>query len=144
MTNITEQQEMKGGEYRMTNKKMLITKPFENVAWYAWEGAKWEGEKPFPFATGGVCAVRMEPYDEKGERLFQVKRDLVTYHTEDQGGLFPYAIVETIEGPSGRRFIGKTMTAWGAKRKIAKRASELADLLTGQILMDKYRQGDRM
>lgn len=142
MTNKTEQQEMKGGTYRMIDEKTSSTEPYENVDWYAWEGARWEGEKHFPFATGGVCAVRMEPYDERGEKLFPVKTDLVTYHTEKIGRLFPYEIYERVEGQNQRRCVGKAMTAWGARRKIAKRASELTDLVIGQILMDKYRQGD--
>jgi hypothetical protein len=128
---------------KMTNEITSSNiKPFEYIEGRAWEGANWEGEQDYPFAVGEICAVRMAPYTLNPERLFPVRRDLITYHTENHGGLFPYEILEKIEGQSQSREVGRAMTAWGARRKIAKRVSKLTDLMIGQILMDKYRAGD--
>ena len=112
---------------------------YEYVGGNAWEGARWQGDKDFPFATGRVYGAWQEPTVTNPEQKFEVTRDLITWNTEKAAGR--YEIYERIEGQDNRRYVGATLTARGAKRKIARRVLDVTNRLVGEIVANKFREG---
>ena len=123
----------------MTIKTEYGERTYEYVIGHAWQGAKYSEGEYFPFATGRVSGAWQEPSIANPENTFEATRNLISWHTEKFAG--KYAIYERIEGQDNRRYIGATLTVWGAKRKIAKRVSDVTNRLADEMTIAKFNEG---
>lgn len=123
----------------MTIKTEQGERAYEYAQGYAWTGSTWKGDQSFPFAAGKVYGAWQEPYVTNPEHTFEATRDLITWHTEKFAGR--YEIHERMEGQERSQHVGTTLTAWGAKRKIAKRISEIVNRITEEVAIAKFLEG---